>query len=269
MNRMQPTSPAQAYEDYFVPAIFARWAPILIGSAKPVQGERVLDVACGTGVMARTVAPLVGREGRVVGLDISPEMLGVAAKVSAPEGAAIEWLQGDAESLPEGPFDLILCQQGLQFFPSRENAVRAMRDALDEGGRAVVSVWRGLEMQPLYEALFQAEARYLGVPLAEVARPFTFDATHQLEGLFRDAGFTRVEVRDEAREVSFPSPDGFVALTVLAGAAVLPELAELQEAERAGLISAVSAEVAPTIERFIRDGGVTFPMLSQIAVAHR
>ena len=90
-----------------------------------------MDVACGTGSVARHVAPLVGAEGKVVALDISPEMLAVARGLPAPAGATIEWREGNAIALtvPDDAFDLVLCQQGLQFFSDRAAAVREMRRA--------------------------------------------------------------------------------------------------------------------------------------------
>jgi ubiquinone/menaquinone biosynthesis C-methylase UbiE len=269
MSRMEPPRPAQAYQEYFVPAIFARWAPVLIGHAAPRPGERVLDVACGTGIIARSVAPAVGAEGRVVGLDISPAMLSVARALPAPAGAEIEWVEGDAGSLPGGGYDLILCQQGLQFFPDPEGAVREMQRVLEAGGRAVVSVWQGLERQPVYRALCEAEARHLGLPLSQVAAPFLFGDTDRLRKLFSGAEFPRVEVRSETRDVSFPSAEHFVDLTLLAASAVIPALAEMGEADRETLSERVAAEVRPTLERYVRDGRVSFPMHSNIVVARR
>src|SRR5438552_1035927 len=136
-------SPAEIFESYFVPAIFAPWARVLLEYAAPRPGDRVLDLACATGIVARQVAPVVGPSGRVVALDINPGMLAVGASLPAPEGAAIEWRQGDAVALdlPTGAFDLVLCQQGLQFFSDRAAAVREMKRVLADGGRVVLSLW--------------------------------------------------------------------------------------------------------------------------------
>ncbi len=128
-------NPAQAYESYFVPALFVPWTAVLLEHAAPRPGERVLDVACGTGVVARNAAPLVGSEGKVAALDISPAMLDVARSLPAPAGARIDWHEGSALALPfpSEAFDLVLCQQGLQFFPDR--AAGHPRDAPGTGAR--------------------------------------------------------------------------------------------------------------------------------------
>ncbi|HLU68463.1 MAG TPA: methyltransferase domain-containing protein, partial [Kofleriaceae bacterium] len=113
------------YQRYFVPAIGAPLAAALVDAAGPRPGERVLDVACGTGVVARLVAERVGSSGAVTGLDCNPGMLAVARSLPA-SGARIEWREGSAEALPlsDGSFDLVTCQMGLQFFSDRALALR-------------------------------------------------------------------------------------------------------------------------------------------------
>jgi ubiquinone/menaquinone biosynthesis C-methylase UbiE len=119
MQRRQPRNPAETYEQYFVPAMFIPWATILLRYASPQPGERVLDVACGTGIVARLAAPLVGSNGQVVALDINSAMLAVARTLPAPSGATIHWQEGNAMALPspDDAFDVVLCQHGLQFVP--------------------------------------------------------------------------------------------------------------------------------------------------------
>jgi SAM-dependent methyltransferase len=261
------TSPAQTYHEYLVPAIFARWAPAMLEYARPQPGGRVLDIACGTGIIARTVAPAVGKDGAVLALDVNAEMLEVARNQPAAEGAAIEWLERSAQSLPDGDFDLIVCQQGLQFFPDPEGAVGEMRRVMRDGGRAVVSVWQDIDVQPVFGALMKAEARYLGVPLADVGVPFMFERRHALQPLFQAAGFREVTVHREVREAVLPEPDRFLQLALMAGAAVIPELAAMDDAQRAALVAGVRDEVAPVLERHTRDGKLVFPMHNSTVVA--
>src|SRR4030095_3648080 len=129
MSEQQSPNPAEVYERYFGPALFTPWARALLEYAVPQTGERVLDVACGTGIVTRHVAPMVGAAGRVVGLDISPAMLAVARALPVPGGATIEWQEGNALTLalPDAAFDLVLWHQGLQFFPDRAADTREIQ----------------------------------------------------------------------------------------------------------------------------------------------
>jgi ubiquinone/menaquinone biosynthesis C-methylase UbiE len=156
-------TPAEKYEEFFVPAMFGPWARMLVQRAGLQPGESVLDLACGTGIVARIAAPLVGKSGRVVGLDLRPGMLAAARSLPAPEGAAIEWVEGDATDpgLPDESFDHVICQCGLMFFPDRPRALREMRRMLKDGGRLAILVWQSLEKQKLFHALAKAEFRHL------------------------------------------------------------------------------------------------------------
>ncbi len=143
-----PETPGEIYEQHMVPAIFARWASDLVDAAGVRPGQRVLDVACGTGVVTRLLAERVGPTGRAVGLDFNAGMLAVAR--AAALGLAIEWLEGNAMSmpLPDAAFDAVVCQQGLQFVPDKLAALREMRRVLVPSGRLAMSLWRSVEHAP-------------------------------------------------------------------------------------------------------------------------
>jgi SAM-dependent methyltransferase len=141
---------AEIYQRELVPAVFGPWAPRVVELAELRPGLRVLDVACGTGVVARLAAEAISVEGRVAGLDLNPDMLAVAATLPAVAGASIEWVEGSAQALPfgEASFDVVCCQLGLQFFPDREGALREMKRVLAPGGRVVVMVWGEIGRSP-------------------------------------------------------------------------------------------------------------------------
>lgn len=150
-------NPAETYERSIVPYLFRPWAQVLLDRASVQPGERVLDVACGTGIVAREAAKIVGSAGQAVGVDVNPAMLAVAQEAAAGEGISVEWRESDASDLPfsDESFDAVFCQQGLQFFPQRDSATRKMHRVLVPGGRALVSVWRDLELHPFFAALDQ------------------------------------------------------------------------------------------------------------------
>jgi SAM-dependent methyltransferase len=162
---------AERYERVLVPAIFTPWAADLVALAKLRPGERVLDVACGTGVVARLAAERVGPEGHITGLDLNEGMLEVARSQPIPAGAAaVAWVQSSALGMrvPDSSFDVVLCQQGIQFFPDRPQALREMIRVLVPSGRVFTSVWEG--PTPYTTAMWNAVARHVGADAATTLR---------------------------------------------------------------------------------------------------
>lgn len=262
----QPANPAIAYETQLVPSMFRPWVPDLLDRASPRGGDRVLDLACGTGVVARQVAPMVGEEGSVVGLDISPHMLEVAASLPEPAGATVHWRQGSAGDLPfdDNSFDLTLCQQGLQFVPDKPAALREMHRVLATGGKAGVSAWRDPEYQVGFAVLDEALERHLGqVPDA----PFSLGDAAELRSLFQEAGLSDVEVEAVRRDVHFPSAQGFVRLIFMGAAAAVPEFAALDDETKEHKIGAVDHETRDALRPFLDGEGITFSMETHIVVA--
>jgi len=229
----------EVYERELVPAIFEPWAPLFVARAALREGEHALDVACGTGVVARLAAAQVGRRGHVVGLDLNPGMLARARASSPAGGAAVEWQEGDAGAMPfdGATFDAVLCQLGLQYFPDRQQAACEMYRVLKPGGRLVVLVWRALAHSPGFAALAAALERHVGPAAAAVMRaPFVFgDATDELRGLLVKAGFRTVRVSADVRMVRFASPATFVRHQV-AGSPLASHVAQADDAARDALI---------------------------------
>ena len=218
-----------------VPGHMSGWAEDLLAAAELAPGERVLDVACGTGIVARSAAPRVGREGRVIGLDLTEDMLAVARARPAPAGVAIEWRQGDAAALPfpDGSCDLVCCQQGLQFMPDPRAALREMRRVLAPEGRVAVSVWSWMAGQ---EACGPVLARFLGAELAarEQAALALADGP-ALKALLAAAGFRRLDLRTPRRVGRFSGADAYLEylLSGPLGAAISQLDPESQAALRA------------------------------------
>lgn len=198
------------YERFFVPAIGRPLAYALVRAAALHTGERVLDVGCGTGVVARLAAERVGSGGAVVGLDVSPGMLAVARSTTPPE-SGIEWYEGSAESmpLPSGAFDVVLCQMSLQFVADRLQSLREMLRVLTSGGRVVLNVPG--PASPLFQILADAMGRHIGPQAAGfVQAVFALHDEAELEGLLKDAGFRDGQARSETRELSLPAPRDFL-----------------------------------------------------------
>jgi ubiquinone/menaquinone biosynthesis C-methylase UbiE len=155
-------SAAELYERYLDPAVNSRWAPRLIERAAPQPGECLLDIACGTGIVARSVAAQMV-SGRIIGLDINPKMLSVARAIPT-RGLPIEWYEANVLKMPfdDASFNLCVCQNGFQFFPDRPNALREIARVLRSDGRIAFVAYSAIEHTPVALALANAFDRHLG-----------------------------------------------------------------------------------------------------------
>jgi ubiquinone/menaquinone biosynthesis C-methylase UbiE len=256
-------SPAEIYERYMVPGIFGHWALELLDLAGPRPGERVLDVACGTGIVARQAAEQVGRSGHVVGLDFHAGMLAQARSLGPGTGALIEWREGDAQRLPlpDCTFDLVLCQQGLQFFPDRPAALREMRRVLVPGGRVAVAAWLDLDHNPAHAALTAALARHAGQAVAAMmAGAFNLGRADELGLLLAEANFQRIEVVHRGRPSRFPSARAFARI-LLAASVLGRSGVHLDQPQ----VAAIVDEVGVALEPYAGPEGLVFPMEAHLA----
>src|SRR5262245_17237819 len=175
---------AERYERWVVPFITGPWAPALLDLLELRAGERVLDVACGTGVVSRLAARRVAPSGTVTGLDLNEGMLAVARQLPLPPGLTIDWRQGSALALPfvDGAFDVAVCQHGLMFFPDRLKALGEMRRVLTPAGRVGLSVWTG--PSPYFAAQREGLTRYVSAEAASTsATAFSLGDADELRGL--------------------------------------------------------------------------------------
>lgn len=259
-------SPIEAYQRYMVPTEFAPWSGELLDRVTLRPGDDVLDVACGTGIVALEAAKRVGVEGSVTGLDPNPVMLEAARALTASESATLTWVQGHAEKMPfaDGGFDVVLCQQGIQFFADRPAAVREMQRVLRPGGQVGVSVWRGPEHQSVKGALLLALQEMFG-PAVAVA--YSFGYPDALRQLFVDAGFDDIRVETVRREVHEPSAERMVRMLVIGASAAVPALATLSEGERDDAIAAVTERIDSDIKAVRMQDGIRYTMEANILVA--
>jgi SAM-dependent methyltransferase len=256
-----PLSLGERYEQALAPTIFAPWAVDLVARAAPQPGERILDVACGTGVVAREALRVLGPGASVAGVDLNPGMLNVA-RSRDPEGA-IAWYEGSVQALPFplGAFTLVLCQQGLQYFPDRGAALGEMRRVLVPGGRIVLSVWRAIEHSPGFQALGQAWARHVS-PGAEVLPPFVLGEGEGLAAELAAAGFRDVQSTTASRLLRYASVEDFVAPYVEA-TPLAEAWSQLDAPTRAAVANDVGTALAAYIDPDQDHSLLAFPIETQ------
>ncbi len=247
MATAEEISGARAYQDLHVPALFRQWAPRVADAARIRPGNRILDVACGTGVLTQEVAGRVGDPGIVCGLDASAGMLAVA-RALAP---AIDWREGVAESLPFGPesFDAVVSQFGLMFFRDRTAALREMVRVLASGGHVAIAVWDSLENSEAYPIEVALLERLAGQPAADALRaPFVLGDRNELAALFEVAGFVSVDIETQNGTARFPGIRTMVEadlrgwLPVMGVHLTEPQIASVLEAADRELIDFVDSD---------------------------
>ncbi len=261
----QAGSAGEAYQEFLVPGMFTPFAESLLDDAGVGPGMRVLDVACGTGIVSRLAARRVAPDGSVTGVDITEPMLAVARAFPPEEGAAtIEYVEGDATSLPaeDGSVDVVTCHHGLQFFPEKAAAMAEARRTLGDGGVAAVGCWA--PGAPTLVALIDALGRHLGEETAAGMKvPFSLGNVDAMRAVFEEAGFTDIDAHETTLDATFSDQARF-APRILAAGPLAGIFAEAPEDVRA----AITAEVAESLEPYATDdGGVRAPMTSVVVIA--
>ena len=257
-------SAPENYERYFVPAIGEPVARDLLDRAALRAGERVLDVACGTGIVTRLAAQEVGETGTVAGLDVNPGMLAVARSVTPPE-VSIDWHQASAEAipLPDDAFDVVLCGMGLQFMADKPAALGEMRRVLAPGGRLVLNA-PGPTPPPL-AVMAEALAAHVGPEVAGfVHAVFSLHDPEQLHGLLDGAGFADVVVDVPVKTLRLPPPQAFL-WQYIHSTPMADAVAQIGEEARAALEQHMVAGCEP----YVDDGALVADVRMLTAIARR
>lgn len=254
-----PLEVAEVYESRFVPAIFAEWAPIILDAVGVEAGDRLLDVACGTGIVARTAHRAEVASVEVHGVDLNEGMLTVARRIEP----GVTWHQSDVVALPfeAETFDAVTCQMAAMFFPDRRAAIADMARVLRPGGRISLVVPAALDEQPAYE------------PFVEAAVARTDESSAALLGAYWNcgdrvafaadleaAGLTDVRTRTRAGTARFASVADFVETEISA-----TPLAERVSPEvRSGIV----ADVSTALSEYEEEGeDFAIPLVCNIVAA--
>lgn len=260
---MNQTSFPEMYERWLAGPLFRPWAEITLEELKLSHGDRVLDIACGTGIVARLAKERLGDAGYVVGVDLSPDMLAVA-RAAAP---GIDWRAGNAGSLPlhdAEQFDVVVCQQGLQFFPDKPAAAGEMRRALVKGGRLAVATWRPDDETPFFRELRRVAERHLG---AIADQRHSFGNAAPLETLLRDAGLRDVRSTTMSHVIRFKDGAPFLRLNTMALVGMSAAGKAMVDQDRRRVVEAIMSESTPVLQRHADGSGLAFELSTNLATA--
>ena len=259
---MNQQSFPEMYERWLVGPLFRPFAESIILDLNLSPGESVLDIACGTGIMARVAKERVGGGGLVVGVDISSDMLSVARNVSP----GIEFREGSAAALPlqeREKFDVVVCHQGFQFFADKTAAVAQMHRALKHGGKLAVATWRSDEESPFLYELRRVAERHLG-PIADQRYNF---AEAALEASVRDAGFKNVGLKIISHTVHFDDGGQFVRLNAMAFVGLSGAGKGMDEEQRRQTVDAIVTDSAAVLKSHSKGSTVDFDLRTNVVTA--
>jgi ubiquinone/menaquinone biosynthesis C-methylase UbiE len=253
---------ADVYEQELVGPIFDPWVAPLLDDAHLSPGDRVLDVACGTGIVARRARERLGQTGAVVGIDVNPQMLTVARRM-AP---SVDWREGDATSLPLGAnetFDVVLCQQGFQFFSDRMAAAGELRRALADGGRLAVSTWRSDEESPVLLQLRKVAEAHVG-PIAD--RRHGLGDPSALEAALEDAGFHEIRTDHHTRTMRFADGRAFLHLNAMALVS-MSDFRTQSDEERQKMVTAIARASEEQLSAQMEAGALAYQLGANVVLA--
>lgn len=259
-------SMSELYDTYWVPSVLAGFARELAERVTP--GERVLDLACGTGLVAAQVAARAGPSTRVVGLDPSADFLQTARAKPLP-GAPIEWIEGSAEYLPfeRASFDVVLCHQGLQYVADREQTFREVKRVLRPGGRLHAGVWAKAADQPAFGFFEESLARHFGSAQKPV-HAWSFGGLPELRRLAEGAGLIVERLETVRRQVRLESIQQAVDVQIACAGRtdengrLAMGLVDLSDRRWLPAIEAFSAEAHAALSGYLEEGVLKAPSAS-------
>ena len=277
-SQQRDNTPAEIYEEHLVPAMFEPFARDLVQLCDIRYSDRILDVACGTGIVSRLAVDAVDVSvGKVVGVDINPVMLKIARHRSL--GKNIEWKEGSAMSLPfpDQSFDLVICQQGLQFFPDRLKALKEMKRVLVGGsdrdkdfGRLALSLWTPIKDSPgfsILERLLQETISHEAATIIQIPHSLS-DAT-ELVSLVKAAGFGKILCKETTKTISFSSVEefviGFTNGSLLAS--YFSDKKKVDDVSRNKLMKLASLELSQFVDEDSRK--LSFPLSTHLVFANK
>ena len=248
----------EAYEKYIVPAFSGAWARDIVDRANLSSGDRILDIGCGTGIVSRYAYQSMSESVSITGVDVNEIVLKKARDICSLDNIPIEWKQGYAEALPftDAEFDVVLCQQGLQYFPDRPIALTEVNRVLASKGRVVFSVWRSLKYFPFYLALHKALEQYVSAEAASTLNSaFTLGDAAHLRELFKSAGFINIEILLAIKQMRYSPLTDFL-IGSLAASPFGNDIFELKNSKRDEMFQSIHGSII----NYVDDHGLAAPM---------
>jgi SAM-dependent methyltransferase len=257
------------YEDVLVTHLFRPLASRVLDIVPPTADQRILDVACGTGIVIREAASRVPGLLPAVGIDLNPMMLDVARSIGEQSGLQATWEKADVAHLPleDELFDLAYCQQGLQFFPERTTALSEIRRVLKADARLVNITWQGIARHPFIADLNEISRKQTGEDT--LAPPFLLGDRGQLEHEIGTAGFRDIDIQEITVSIHWDDPERYTRIMLMGATAAIPSMQKLTPEDRTRLVSQIISEAQPVFDAHSADGVLNMDWYANILVARK
>lgn len=264
-----PPTPAELYENVLVNDLFGPLARTVMEIASPKPGDRIIDIACGTGIILREAAARVSDLAPAAGVDSNPAMIDVARTISRDLPMKIDWYDVDVASMPfdAEQFDLAYCQQGLQFFPDPQQAVSEVRRILRPEGAFVNITWKELDLHPFVNGLNDVGRSETGLEALE--QPFSLGSRDKLIDLFESAGFRDIQSHDATVTINWHDPETNVRMLLMGATAAIPQLQTMDQEERVALVERIITNSSPVFEAHSMDGVITTDWHANVVIGTR
>ncbi len=257
----------EVYERYIVPAFSGAWAKDIVKRSELKKSDRILDLACGTGIVARTVSEFLGASKQITGVDVNEIVLKKAIEIASNKSLSIEYIKTNVNKLPfpDESFDLVLCQQGLQYFPDKLLSLKEVNRILSKKGRVVFSVWSTIDHSPFYKTLYRALEEYIGIDAASIlSSAYILEDPENIREMFENTGFKDINIRLVIKQMRYKSLDEFL-YGGLAASPFAKDILALDESKR----NEMFLMIKESISDYIDDYGLAAPMESYVVSAVR
>jgi ubiquinone/menaquinone biosynthesis C-methylase UbiE len=238
----------EKYDRYMGPIFFEPYAEDLVGRLHTFSGMRVLELACGTGIVTRLLRDALPPDAKLLATDLNDAMINQARSKFERDGG-VEWRQADAMALPFAAqsFDAAICQFGVMFFPDKLAGFREAYRVLDAGGVFLFSVWDAIEKNQLSFVAAQAVGRFFSVDPPDFYRvPFGFHDRDQITAQLAAVGFSNVEITSVRKRGEAESAND-AAIALVEGTPMIGQLLARSEVRASEVVNAVAIAIG---ERF-------------------
>ena len=236
----------RTYDRYLAPVLFNPFADDLAEREQVTAGMRLLETACGTGIVTRRLADRLRGRGSIVATDLNEAMV-AHARAEMPTGAGhVEWQPADAMKLPfpDGSFDAVVCQFGLMFFPDKAAGIREAFRVLNPGGQYLFNVWDTLARNPIARIAHETAGRFFPAdPPMFYTIPYSLHDPEPIRKMLTEAGFRQIEVTKLAKQGTSPSAAD-AAIGVITGTPILGGIMERGPDSLEAIKQATAAVVA-------------------------